>query len=496
MDYLTQNNFEMDMKHSLSQKSMTSPTQKDFNYMFQWLYNRIDPSYKFYKSIDQEVPPILKQLRYPFEKSITKSSIGAVGGANWSQFLGVLHWMMQLNRMMEQYNFGSYDHECAEAGYDVTGDRIIFDFLTDSYHEWLAMEDDQEDQADEIMRPHVSRMAGRFDEANAKHLEDVKMLEAEQKALKDQIGELSQSGARISQLDEQNKILGEDRGKFENYNSHMRDKIEKYDNRMKLLREEIEKAGHELKESEQTKKELQAVVDQQGMTVQDIDRMNTERDRLQRGVESTTQRLEESKKRMAEREADASQKLDDLERTVQEYNSMGYQIGMIPSSATNAKGHKYELVLNVNPAPDFRSSRSRKSESPGAERLLADANSGYQPQHLLNLDVKGAVKNGIIALRKEVAERRNTAAEADMNNKDLLDKIREAMEDKQQEVEGLGHRVRAAEEEFEKTREVGLRTAGSDCRLLTSLRSRTHRRWQAMPKLRNWRRSWRGCERR
>ena len=456
MDYLTQNNFEMDMKHSLTQKSMTSPTQKDFNYMFQWLYNRIDPSYKFHKAIDAEVPPILKQLRYPFEKSITKSSIGAVGGANWSNFLGVLHWMMQLGRMMEQYNVGSYDHECAEAGFDVTGDRIIFDFLTDAYHEWLAMEDDQEDRIDDLMKPHVDRMAGRFDDANAKHLEEVKMLEAEQKALKDQIDELSRSGSRISQLDEQNKILSEDRMKFENYNSHMQEKIEKYENRMKLLKDEIEKTELDFRETEQVKDELQAAVDKQGMTVQDIDCMNTERELLQRGVESTSQRLEDTKKRVSDRELDAGQQLEDLERTVQEYNSIGYQIGIIPSTATNAKGQEYELSLHVNSAPTFRSSRSQKSGSPEPERLLADANSGYQPQRLLNLDMKGAIKTGIVSLRKEVAERRNAAAEADMNNKDLLDKIREALEDKQQEVEGLGHRVRAAEEEFEKTREVSI----------------------------------------
>ena len=53
------NNFEMEMKHMLSQNTMRSPTQKDFNFMFQWLYHRIDPSYRFQKGIDQEVPPIL-----------------------------------------------------------------------------------------------------------------------------------------------------------------------------------------------------------------------------------------------------------------------------------------------------------------------------------------------------------------------------------------------------------------------------------------------------
>ena len=41
-----------------------------------------------------------------------------------------------------------------------------------------------------------------------------------------------------------------------------------------------------------------------------------------------------------------------------------------------------------------------------------------------------------------------------MNNHDLLDKIKEAMDDKVAEVEALGHRVAQAEEELEKLREI------------------------------------------
>ena len=76
------------------------------------------------------------------------------------------------------------------------------------------------------------------------------------------------------------------------------------------------------------------------------------------------------------------------------------------------------------------------------------------PHQLLNLDLKGTVKNNISALRKEVSERRTRALEEDMQNHDFLDNVREAMDEKQAEVEGLGHRIRAAEEEFEKTKEV------------------------------------------
>jgi kinetochore protein NDC80 len=212
LEFLTHNNFEMESKHVLSNKAMTSPTQKDFNCMFQWLYNRIDPSYRFQKSIDQEVPILLKQMRYPFEKSIMKSQIAAVGGNNWYTFLGLLHWMMQLARLMQAYEAGTYDDACFEAGYDVSGDRIIFDFLSDAYSTWLSAEDGEEDENDEeaqarLIQPHVNNMATKFDAANAQHHEQVKLLEAEHKYLQDQIEELGKSGPRIQKLEEQIRIL-------------------------------------------------------------------------------------------------------------------------------------------------------------------------------------------------------------------------------------------------------------------------------------------------
>ncbi|KAF2500393.1 HEC/Ndc80p family protein-like protein [Lophium mytilinum] len=456
MEYLTHGNFEMEAKHSLTHKSMSSPTQKDFNCMFQWLYHRIDPSYRFQKSIDAEVPALLKQLRYPFEKSIMKSQIAAVGGNNWSTFLGLLHWMMQLARMMDQYNAGSYDDVCAEAGHDVLHDRIIFDFLSDAYQTWLHVEDDgEDDDPAKLVAPHVEVMAAKFEQANSHHLEELEVLQAEHKALEDQIDELGKSGPRLNSLNDQIKILEEDKAKFEKYNDNLEVKVERYENRVKLLEEEIRKTEAELEEAENEKQSLQEIVDSRGITISDIDRMNTERERLQKGVESTSTRLEETRKKVAEKEIEALRKLDELERTVEKYNSLGYQIGIIPATAANAKGLEYEIIITTTEGPNFSGSQMGASQGQdSSDRLLADSGNGYQPHQLLNLDLRGTVKTNILSLRKEISERRNAALEMDMNNHDLLDKIKEAMDDKQSEVEGLGHKVRAAEEEFEKTREI------------------------------------------
>ncbi|OMP84426.1 putative kinetochore protein ndc80, partial [Diplodia seriata] len=448
-EYLTRNNFEMDMKHSLTHKSFTSPTQKDFNCMFQWLYHRIDPSYRFQKNIDQEVPPLLKQMRYPFEKSIMKSQIAAVGGNNWSTFLGLLHWMMQLSQMIEHYASGAYDEASMEAGFDVTGDKIIFQFLTDAYRDWLQVEDDAEEEADQVISRHVENMAAKFDDANAAHLEQVRVLEAEHQALQDQIEELSKNGPRIAKLDEQIKILEEDRVKFENYNNSMEAKVEKYQNRAKLLDDEIKKIEAELEEAEQDKTNLQGMVDQQGITIQDIDRMNAERERLQKSAESTNVRLEDTRRRISDKELEATRKLDELERTVEKYNSQGYEIGIIPASAPRANGADFELVLTLSEVP-FNSSQMDTT----SEKLLTSAGNGYQYHDLLNHDPRRELKNAILGLKKDIRDRMSAAQEADFENHEMLDKVKEAMDDKLSEVEALSHRVRAAEEEFEKTREI------------------------------------------
>ena len=456
LQFLTHNNFEMESKHTLSTKAMTSPTQKDFNTMFQWLYNKIDPSYRFQKSIDQEVPVLLKQLRYPFEKSIMKSQIAAVGGNNWPTFLGLLHWMMQLVVLCQRYESGSYDEACFEAGFDVSGDRIIFDFLTDAYSTWLAADDEDDDEESQArhMQPHIKNMADKFEAANAQHHDLVKMLEAEHKLLQDQIDELSKTGPKIAKYEEQNEILQSDKVKFENFNANMDLKVKKYTDRCEFLGRNIEELEAELEAAEKEQTELQAIIDGRGMTINDIDRMAAEKDRLDNALQSTAARLEESKKRVAEKEVQASKKLDELEQTIERYNNLGYQIGVIPSTAVNAKSQDYELVLTVTDGPNFSGSQMGSSSQEPSDRLLQDASTGYSPAHLLNLDLKGTVKSNILTLRKEIAERRNAALEADMNNHDLLDKIKEAMDDKVAEVEALGHRVAQAEEELEKLREI------------------------------------------
>ncbi|CAD6504517.1 BgTH12-00027 [Blumeria graminis f. sp. triticale] len=393
LDYMAANNFEMEMKYQLTQNSIKSPTAKDFSYMFQWLYHRIDPSYRFQKSIDQEVPPILIQLRYPMQKSITKSSLAAVGSANsWHIFLGLLHWMMQLAQMLDGYGDNKYDDACTEAGVDVSGDRIIFDFLSRAYRDWLSMDEDaNDDDQDQVLAPHIEAMAKNFENSNLRNLEELRALESENQRLRKELQALEKSESDAATLDRNYKIMEEDKVKFEEFDTRMNQKSEKYETRIQFLQDEIEKLALEWKE------------------------IDEERANLQKAL-----------------------------------------IGLIPAAATNKKENKYELQVVVNEGPNFSSSQMGQSTSMGIEndRLLVDGVVGYQPAHILNLDLRGQVKSSFVDLRKEISERRSVAMDEVVRQHDLLDGLKESLEDKRGEVEALEHRVRSAEEEYEKTREV------------------------------------------
>lgn len=426
--------------------------------MFQWIYRRIDPGYKFQKSIDTEVPPIMKQLRYPYERDITKSHLVAVGGQNWPRFLGLLHWMMQLAHMLDNFSRGAYDDACAEAGVDVASDRIVFRFLFGAYQDWLQMgpEDDEESE-EAALQPHMLAMADEFQRVNAKHVEELKLYEAEHEALKAQVEEFERNAPDIAKLDKHFKILEDDKKKFEEYNLNVQAKIDKYDSRIKILEAEIQRVDADLQMVEQERNNLQQSVDRQGLNIQDIDRMNTERERLSKSHEDALSTLDEVNKKVLEKEAETAQKLEDLEAIVKRYNSLGYQMSLIPSTAHNAKGVSYELSLNIaDSAPVFSSSqnrRNRASPDNSADRLLADANIGYSPMHLLNLDLRGQVRNTFIALRKEINERRKAAADADHDARDFLDNISEALHEKHTEIDNLNYRVNEASHSYNALKE-------------------------------------------
>ena len=85
---------------TITMKTLQSPTSKDFQSVFRWLFEILDPCYvlcKGNKKFDDEIIPTLKYHRYPAADQINIKWMQAVGSMHaWPSMLAVLHWMTLL----------------------------------------------------------------------------------------------------------------------------------------------------------------------------------------------------------------------------------------------------------------------------------------------------------------------------------------------------------------------------------------------------------------
>lgn len=81
----------------ISAKILSAPTSKDFQNVFCHFYSRIDSTYECGKKMEDEIPSILKGIRYPYANDISKSQLLAVGSMHaWPSLLGMLSWLVDL----------------------------------------------------------------------------------------------------------------------------------------------------------------------------------------------------------------------------------------------------------------------------------------------------------------------------------------------------------------------------------------------------------------
>ena len=91
--FLTETGYD----RTISTKILSAPTAKDFQHIFMFLYHQIDPSYEFLGKIEDEVPVLIRGLKYPFYSDISKSHLLSVGSLHaWPSILAMLTWMVEL----------------------------------------------------------------------------------------------------------------------------------------------------------------------------------------------------------------------------------------------------------------------------------------------------------------------------------------------------------------------------------------------------------------
>ncbi|KAJ3032537.1 kinetochore-associated Ndc80 complex subunit ndc80 [Rhizophlyctis rosea] len=424
----------------LNPKMLSAPSLKDFMSIFKFLYAQLDPDYVWAKKFEEDVPVLLKGLRYPFADSINKSHLTSPGAMHsWPPLLAMLTWIIELimccDRLDVNPDLMEEDGEFGGGG-QTQPEKIFFDYLTKAYHVFLAGNDDYGDMDREL--------TGNFDRRNELVIREVDRYEKENDILEREWRELSESESPLVTLEREGHTLRSDSVKFRQYILHLENKIQKLKDAVLALKQDVEAALEDQTKLETEKHNLQETIDKQEIRPEDVDRMNGEREALGRSLEVLVSKVEVLSKSVWEGEIRGQKRMDALDKLVQEYNARAFKLGLFGGGGAGGGGGGDKVV----------------EEELGREVVL-NVHAG-SVGGMLNVDPKGVIKPGLLRLRTRYNTLLHKANGDIIDLTESLDSLNDKIRLTQDSVNEAEGRVRALGERYREEQErVGMTNVAS-----------------------------------
>jgi len=232
----------------------------------------------------------------------------------------------------------------------------------------------------------------------------------------------------LASLEKKREALESDLVKFKAYIDAMENRKVKWTSILERLSDELDKSGQELKQIQVDKISLQEQITAQGLTPQDIDRMNVERDKLEKSLESTSVRIDDLSKTVGEKEVAAQSELETVEKLLQEYHGLLDRVGVSSSAAG------LDITLDYP---------------------LADENLGKRPDALLPYrDIHNGIRPALQKYRDEIGQKVHKAQDESIRIQELLDRTSEGRDEKKEQVDTLEARLNADKITYEEMYET------------------------------------------
>ncbi|KXS19265.1 hypothetical protein M427DRAFT_152741 [Gonapodya prolifera JEL478] len=419
--------------HPISQKQLQSPSQKDFQNIFRHILEMIDPHFEFTptKKFEEEVPLIMKSLKYPFADQITKSHMISVGSMHsWPTCLGILMWMVELALASEHVDPLQQPPDLLDSGTAqdpaVMSERTFFDYVLRAYDVFLAGGDNFE--------PMDQDFSDFFDRRNGAVLRDIERLQKQSEDFETALARLGDGAEPLAELQVEGNALQVDIGKYSIYNQHQEKKLAAEREALQASILETKTKEDELANLIAERTRVQAIVDAQEIRPEDVDRMNAEKDSLARQFQATTAKGEELTQMAWDAEISGQKVFDRLEKKVQDYNAACDRMDLLDPSSKNAAGVRYELELNPQP---------RSKEDVGS------------------VDLEGVVRPAMLKLMDALKERIRKADEEVLALQEKRDRTLEQTSVKGDEVHDLELKFKRLADEYAREFEVSKEESAS-----------------------------------
>ncbi|NXU42055.1 NDC80 protein, partial [Drymodes brunneopygia] len=338
--------------HSVSMKSLQSPSVKEFLKIFTFIYRFLCPSYELPDSkYEEEISKVYKDLGYPF--TLSKSSIYTVGAPHtWPHIVAALIWLIDCIKMCNAMRENAPSFDEGQGRGEETDDGIVDNKLFMEYsvkcYELFMQGRDTFEELDAEMRSKLKELFN-VDQSQ------IESLAADNKRLQEEIARLekekeSEPDRRVRLRNVKTSLQG-DLQKYQAYLADLESHIAILDQKLESINDEVESTDMEIEAMKQENARLQHIVDNQKYSVADIERLNHERNELQQTINKLSKELEAEEQQLWNEELKYARSKEAIEMQLAEYHKLARKLKLIPVSAENSKGHNFEIQFNPEAGP-------------------------------------------------------------------------------------------------------------------------------------------------
>ncbi|XP_077379066.1 kinetochore protein NDC80 homolog [Festucalex cinctus] len=328
--------------YNVAPKSLQSPSTKEFVKIFEFIYCQMDPTFEMPNSkVEEEVPALLKSLRYPFV--LSKCSMYSVGAPHtWPQALGALMWLIDnvkihANLSQQDLLFRDFCEDSDSIEDSVEYNKLFMDYTATTYKKFMQGEDTYEAD-DEAFISELKKMYN-YDEGA------VVAMEQKHKMLLEEVERLEKENHkdRLKVKRTEHMRLQSDLQKLRDYHVNLDAFQAQREKECLELDDELNHAGSTQESLKLEQAELLKVLQNQKYTPADVQRINQEKRELQQAIASHSKSLEQAEQHKWNEQIALAKAKEKAEMKLNEYHKLARQLKLIPASAENAGGHDFEL---------------------------------------------------------------------------------------------------------------------------------------------------------
>eukprot|EP00933_Yihiella_yeosuensis_P050622 TRINITY_DN48413_c0_g1_i1.p1 TRINITY_DN48413_c0_g1~~TRINITY_DN48413_c0_g1_i1.p1 ORF type:complete len:617 (+),score=167.04 TRINITY_DN48413_c0_g1_i1:74-1924(+) len=433
VDFLSSRGYSKTFSH---EKLLKDPSTKEFYDIFRFLIAQLDPQLEVDGKMEDEVPAIMRRLKYPVE--VNRSKLQAISGPNtWPQLLAVLDWLTVLVRINDDL---VEPLAACQLGLDSderdAGDHHVLRSLHENYMAFLSGKDDSSDE-DRLRQIYTERIEAMTAE--------IQRLETQEQEMQQQLQDFQAEHERLLDLQKQPMHLEMEADRLRGIIQAQEQKVQHIEGEIAIREAEEQEQQKEVEELQGQRAKLAEQVESQAYSKRDIERLNCERNHLRQLFKDLKLECEKAEQDVWELGMQENNRAEEIGRLTRQVNEA---VSSLAQSLSNEDFSMEELRIRVDlsepsdalAALDFEEQRSlaQSSNAKLSETLQKEESS----QHEL-AETQRLIQEDLAERERECRHMKMRYEQLSQMRDDHREWSAEQLEDAQRTTEGTEDEVHA-----------------------------------------------------